>query len=35
VGALGVIGPTRMDYARVVPLVELTAKGVGMTLDEG
>jgi heat-inducible transcriptional repressor len=35
VGALGVIGPTRMDYARVVPLVELTAKAVGMTLDEG
>jgi heat-inducible transcriptional repressor len=34
VGALGVIGPTRMDYARVVPLVELTAKAVGMTLDE-
>ncbi|HUJ28260.1 MAG TPA: heat-inducible transcriptional repressor HrcA [Myxococcales bacterium] len=35
VGALGVIGPTRMDYGRVVPLVELTAKAVGMTLDEG
>lgn len=35
VGALGVIGPTRMDYARVVPLVELTAKTMGMTLDEG
>jgi len=34
VGALGVIGPTRMDYARVVPLVELTARTVGMTLDE-
>jgi heat-inducible transcriptional repressor len=35
VGALGVIGPTRMDYARVVPLVELTARTVGMTLDAG
>jgi heat-inducible transcriptional repressor len=35
VGALGVIGPTRMDYARVVPLVELTAHTVGLTLDEG
>lgn len=34
VGALGVIGPTRMDYARVVPLVELTARTVGLTLDE-
>jgi heat-inducible transcriptional repressor len=33
VGALGVIGPTRMDYSRVIPLVELTARTVGMTLD--
>jgi heat-inducible transcriptional repressor len=33
VGALGVIGPTRMDYSRVVPLVELTAQTVGLTLD--
>lgn len=34
VGALGVIGPTRMDYSRVIPLVELTARTVGATLDE-
>ena len=34
VGALGVIGPTRMDYSRVVPLVELTARTVGLTLDD-
>lgn len=34
VGALGVIGPTRMDYSRVVPLVELTASIVSATLDE-
>ncbi|TMA29279.1 MAG: heat-inducible transcription repressor HrcA [Deltaproteobacteria bacterium] len=34
VGALGVIGPTRMDYSRVIPLVELTARTIGMTLDE-
>ncbi len=34
VGALGVIGPTRMDYSRVVPLVELTARTVGLALDE-
>ena len=34
VGALGVIGPTRMDYSRVVPLVELTARTVGLTLEE-
>jgi heat-inducible transcriptional repressor len=35
VGALGVIGPTRMDYSRVAPLVELTARTVGLALDEG
>jgi len=34
VGALGVIGPTRMDYSRVIPLVELTARTVGLTLEE-
>jgi heat-inducible transcriptional repressor len=34
VGALGVIGPTRMDYSRVAPLVELTAQIVGLALDE-
>src|SRR6267378_4507072 len=34
VGALGVIGPTRMDYSRVIPLVELTAQTVGATLDD-
>jgi len=28
-GALGVIGPARMDYAKVVPLVDFTAKVVG------
>jgi transcriptional regulator of heat shock response len=31
-GSLGVIGPTRMDYAKVVPLVEFTAKAVGQVL---
>jgi len=35
VGALGVIGPTRMDYARVIPLVELTAQTVSLALDPG
>jgi heat-inducible transcriptional repressor len=35
VGALGVIGPTRMDYSRIAPLVELTARIVGRALDEG
>lgn len=33
VGALGVIGPTRMDYSRVVPLVELTARTISATLE--
>jgi heat-inducible transcriptional repressor len=33
VGALGVIGPTRMDYSRVIPLVEFTAKALGLALD--
>jgi heat-inducible transcriptional repressor len=35
VGALGVIGPTRMDYSRIAPLVELTARIVGQALDDG
>ena len=25
-GALGVIGPTRMDYARIIPLVEYCSR---------
>jgi len=33
VGALGVIGPTRMDYSRVIPLVEFTARAIGLALD--
>ena len=33
VGALGVIGPTRLDYARVIPLVDYTAQVVGQLLD--
>lgn len=32
-GTLGVIGPTRMDYGRVVPLVELTAQMVSRLLS--
>ena len=26
VGAIGVIGPTRMNYARIIPMVDYTAK---------
>ena len=33
VGALGVIGPTRMNYARIIPMVDYTAKLVGHLLD--
>ena len=32
VGALGIIGPTRMNYARIVPMVDYTAKIVGRLL---
>ncbi len=28
VGVLGVIGPTRLNYARVIPMVDYTAKVV-------
>jgi len=35
VGALGVIGPTRLNYARVIPLVDYTARVVGKILDGG
>ena len=33
VGVLGVIGPTRMAYERVIPIVDLTAKMVGSALN--
>ncbi len=29
IGVLGVIGPTRLNYARVVPMVDLTARSLG------
>ena len=32
VGAIGVIGPTRMNYARIIPMVDYTAKMVGKLL---
>jgi len=34
VGAVGVIGPTRMDYAKVIPLVEYTARTVSRVLGD-
>ncbi len=33
VGVVGVIGPTRLNYARVVPMVDLTARSLGKSLD--
>ena len=33
VGAIGVIGPTRLNYARIIPLVDYTAKILGRLLD--
>ena len=33
VGVLGVIGPTRMAYERVIPIVDLTARLVGAALN--
>ncbi|BDI61124.1 heat-inducible transcriptional repressor HrcA [Qipengyuania nanhaisediminis] len=34
VGVLGVIGPTRLNYARVVPMVDLTARSLGRSLGK-
>jgi heat-inducible transcriptional repressor len=28
-GAIGVIGPTRLNYARIIPLVDYTARTIG------
>ena len=33
-GALGIIGPTRMEYSRVIPLVDYTARRLSQTLAE-
>ncbi|MEO1039109.1 MAG: heat-inducible transcriptional repressor HrcA [Pseudomonadota bacterium] len=35
IGALGVIGPTRLNYARLIPLVDYTAKVVSRLMDAG
>ena len=34
VGTVGVIGPTRMNYQRVIPLVNFTAQVLSRALDE-
>ena len=33
VGAVGVIGPTRLNYGRIVPIVDYTAQLVGRLLS--
>ena len=33
VGVLGVIGPTRMGYGRVIPIVDYTAKLISRLLE--
>jgi heat-inducible transcriptional repressor len=35
VGVLGVIGPTRMAYERVIPIVDITARLMGSALKSG
>ncbi len=35
VGVVGVIGPTRLNYARIVPLVDYTAKVVSKLIESG
>jgi heat-inducible transcriptional repressor len=34
IGAVGVIGPTRLNYGRIVPIVDYTAQLVGRLLGE-
>jgi heat-inducible transcriptional repressor len=33
VGTLGVVGPTRMAYERVIPIVDITARLVSSALN--
>ena len=32
-GVLGVVGPTRMSYQQVIPLVDITARLLGSAMD--
>ena len=34
-GTVGVLGPTRMDYARIVPLVDATAAAISAAIKKG
>ena len=33
-GAIGVIGPTRLNYGRIVPIVDYTAQLVGKLISD-
>ena len=33
VGAIGVVGPTRLNYSKIVPLVDYTSKIIGKVID--
>ena len=33
VGAIGVIGPSHMNYARIIPMVDYTAQAISKLLD--
>ena len=33
-GALGVIGPTRLNYARVIPMMDYTARILGRLIGD-
>ncbi|MEO0993363.1 MAG: heat-inducible transcriptional repressor HrcA [Pseudomonadota bacterium] len=35
IGAIGVIGPTRLNYGRIVPIVDYTARMVGRMVSDG
>jgi heat-inducible transcriptional repressor len=34
IGAVGVIGPTRLNYGRIVPIVDYTAQLVGRLVSD-
>jgi heat-inducible transcriptional repressor len=34
IGAIGVIGPTRINYGRIVPIIDYTARLVGKMIAE-
>jgi heat-inducible transcriptional repressor len=35
VGAIGIIGPTRLNYGRIVPVVDYTAQLIGKMIEKG